>query len=877
MDDDNVPGVTGEDPIAGLLPEHLLNAKNKELTEKFRVLETQLETVNRSAEEHKDKLKLMVEHLANVKNEITNTQALYEGKRRELETEDHMTQVADREVGRITQELARMGKQQTELQDGIDNLQNSIFQGNLRMDEFKAAMNFNQEELEQWDIARRQKEDDAHSLQGYTKNDDIKLKELNLQIEKLSHQVQSKRYDLEHEVTLTQAAQIELHKAAEDYKQLHRERQDLLNQWDEAVKAMHRRDEAIQQAKERYSEGKQWQQKRTDQLKSRAKFHALELQNNKDAEHRIQKEERVLTQYRGQFTKFNSALQELKDEMEVIKNTLSKAVTTMNMLNAEKHSLTEQLETRQSQLARLQAQHDKMQDKFSKEMASTKELETQDKLVSELLDQTEQSMKALDKEMTQLKEKQYQTSQELFNVRRQQATFLAEISGAQAQNNNMLAKINQLDQEGFKQQELLYNIEFQVQQMERKVNRAKGERTEEEKRELQLKIEKLQEMLDELVKQYKVLELQVKRVNDEVRQSHHRHTALEKLKHECHERVLELALQNESSTIELNSVTKQKEEALVHSDVLLLQVKRLQKRLANRSEELAGLANRNQQLEMTVTERMMEIGVHHEMIKMEARLAEEERRKVASELKEREAQVKHLKNRYVVLIGRIQRDDGESGEISHAQYIVNTAKEREFLQQRGDKLDEEIKKIEREGRKLERTMAMLKGANVKYKHMFVKVGDDDDDVGAQALLQQKCKEVQSIVNRRTAEMSEYVKTEVNKMNEHQDRLKDLQGVQGHLSQLQQSNEGLAKEVEEQRVHSDRCDTSIMKIKRGMSKEIIMDIGLLEEREKLESIVRVLQDALETEGPDAVSHFDRAINNLGLASIGGGVGGAAGDM
>jgi chromosome segregation ATPase len=866
MDDDGRGGIPAgsEDPIAGLLPEHLLNHTNKDLTEKFRTLEEKLESVNRQSEQHKDKLKLMVEHLVNVKNEITNTQALYEGKRRELETEDHLTQIADREVGRISQELSKMVNQQAQLQDGIDNLQNAIFQGNLRMDEFKAAMNFNQEELEQWDIARRQKEDDCHSLQNYTKSDDVKLKELNLQIEKLSQQVQAKRRELEREVTLTQASQIELHKAAEDYKALHRERQELLTQWDEAVKAMHRRDEAIQQAGERYADGKQWLQKRTDQLKSRAKFHNLESQNNKDAEIKITKEERVLTKYRADHATIHQHITELDDELEVVKNTLAKAVSTMHQKGSEKQELNNQLEQKNAQLARHTTQLEKLSDKMMKEAISAKDLEKQNKLVAELLSQTEQSMKALDAEMTTLKDKQYHTSQELFNVRRQQATYLAEISGAQAQNNNMLAKISQLDQEGFKQQELLYNIEFQVQQMERKVNRARGERTEEEKRELVEKISMLQRMLDDLMKQFKVLELQVKRVNDEVRQSHHRHTDLEKLRHECHEKVLELALQNESSTIEMNHVTKEKEDALVHSDVLLLEVKRLQKLLHSRNEELSGLQNRSQQLELTVAERIMEISVHHEMIRMESKLAEEERRKVANELQERDQQVQHLKNRYIVLIGRIQREDGDTAEISHAQYIVNTAKEREQLQQRGDTLDEEIKGMEREGRKLDRTMAMLKGANVKYKHMFVKVGEDDDEVSTKTLLQQKNKEVQSVVNRRTAEMAEYVKTEVSKMNELQERMKDMQGVQQKVAQSQQTKEGLFKEIDEQREYAARYDVAVTKIKRGIDADIVNDVLFAEERDRLSNFLGVIHSAVSAESEDATRDLDRAVSQLGIS-------------
>ena len=59
--------------------------------------------------------------------------------------------------------------------------------------------------------------------------------------------------------------------------------------------------------------------------------------------------------------------------------------------------------------------------------------------------------------------------------------FIAEISGAQASAKNLNHKIHTLDQESLRQQELVYNAEFQIQQMERKVARAGGERSDEEK------------------------------------------------------------------------------------------------------------------------------------------------------------------------------------------------------------------------------------------------------------------------------------------------------------------------------------------------------------------------------------------------------------
>jgi len=54
------------------------------------------------------------------------------------------------------------------------------------MEEHKLQMNFNQEELEQWSLAAKQKEEDNLALEKYRRQDEIKVKELNLEIEKLT-------------------------------------------------------------------------------------------------------------------------------------------------------------------------------------------------------------------------------------------------------------------------------------------------------------------------------------------------------------------------------------------------------------------------------------------------------------------------------------------------------------------------------------------------------------------------------------------------------------------------------------------------------------------------------------------------------------------
>jgi hypothetical protein len=76
----------------------------------------------------------------------------------------------------------------------------------------------------------------------------------------------------------------------------------------------------------------------------------------------------------------------------------------------------------------------------------------------------------------------------IFRLRTKERDLIAEIAGGQSQNKNMGHKILQLDAQVVKQQENLYNAEFQIQQLERKVARAGGSRSDEETRLLTAKI-----------------------------------------------------------------------------------------------------------------------------------------------------------------------------------------------------------------------------------------------------------------------------------------------------------------------------------------------------------------------------------------------------
>lgn len=94
---------------------------------------------------------------------------------------------------------------------------------------------------------------------------------------------------------------------------------------------------------------------------------------------------------------------------------------------------------------------------------------------------------------------------------------------------------------------------------------------------------------------------------------------------------------------------------------------------------------------------------------------EEERSKLIRELKEREAQVERLRNRYEILMTRLRVNDpdGDSdGEALQAKFIIKAAQEREALMRTGDELDARIQKLLKEEKSMRKSLNLLRAKNV---------------------------------------------------------------------------------------------------------------------------------------------------------------------
>lgn len=778
--------------------------KNRELHAQIRVKEARFEAAKRELAETSSRVEIMTEHLKNVQQELLHTQALHGAKLKEVSSEEHMRQLAQREIGRVAQEAKVLDAEAAELERKLAGLQSSMFKGNEAMDAFKLQMNWNQDEMEQWAVAARQKEEDAMALEKYRRADETRIKELTLALEKLTQQLVQAKREVDDEATETQAKQIELDKTAEEFRSLHAERAKLVAQWQGTLEAMRARDEEITQASEQFALAQRGLQGKQEMLADQKRRLKQQETVNSEAQGQLAAKERAQSKAQQELQQTGARLQAFRDQVELLKSELASAVAALNQQRSINSNRDDRLESMKQELEAARARFKGTRQALERCRDSTMDAEALAKQAESDLADMENEVKRLDKDISLQKEQMFRKSQQLFALRQQEASLVAELSGAKAAAQNLRSKLRSLDAQALRQQELVYNGEFQIQQMERKVARASGERSADETKALQAQIQVLQMELDRVKAEQLMLTTQCKKLEEERRAQDRSRRALIAQQQEVDAQIAEHELRNESCAHALKAALKNKEELLIQHDLQALEVRRLRDLLHARADEVLSLENRDFQLKKSMEERKREIAAHQELQRAANKAIEEERHRVSVELADREQRVRKLQAKFETLckMGAYADDDGdtEAGkERSQAYFVIRAAQRREELQREGDELDDKIRVAEKDVRALKKTLAHLEERNSAYRKSFHRADLAGDDAQRLAALEAQAKMAEDTFFKKKKELA---RVELDVTSETQ-RLREVETqrdfARANATQLESALSQVEREVQTERM------------------------------------------------------------------------------
>jgi len=806
--------------------------------------EAAIERVVEAIADMADRVKVMREHFKNVQQEVEHTNALYNAKHAEIQTENHLKQLTSRSLGRSQLESRKLQSTLESMQDALNTVQSNIFKSNERMDEFKMQMNWNQEELEQWAVAARQKEEDNVALQKYTRADELKIKELSMQLEQFTKELVLQRAKLENEVTETQAKQMELDRIAVEFKTTHLERQDLVSRWQETINEIKKRDTEINELGERFAVAKTDRAKKEALLATQHKRLTAQQGENRDVEARSETLGRVVSRKREEMMIGTAKLQDLRDELESLKNELTTAAESLITKRANNSHLSAINEEKRVQLERERGKYQVTKQKLEGAKVSTFKAEQTAKEAEDELSQRERDFAAQIARVKLLKDKLLKESQTVYELKREEGRLKAEVVGSRSTSKNLEVQLTQLDKEAGKQQELLYNAEFQIQQIERKIARGMGERSDEEKRALKTLIDAAEERLEHAREKRKMLQGQCRKLQNELVASRNRRDSLAVQRGIMTEKQGELELENRMIEDELKRETRVKEEVVVNNDLMRLEVRRLKDLLSAKADAVFSLENRRQQLLLSMEERKQEISVHRDVLRAEMRTSNDEKHQATMDLRAREAVVEKLRARFESVARG--PDEGHS----QSYYIIKAAQKREEMQRRGDELDQDVRKCEREIRALQTTLDHLNARNNAYRNSFQKVDLQGDDAEVLRQLEERTKLGKDALFRKKKELQRLVTD----FEEDERRLEQVKTQTARIGQQREHLMSAKQQVEEEILTqqaqlselTDRMDKLVVRHRTKVSEHLGVNIEALEHGtlEEKSSKAEVLKDCVQ---------------------------------
>uniref|UniRef100_A0A671M183 Coiled-coil domain-containing protein 39 n=1 Tax=Sinocyclocheilus anshuiensis TaxID=1608454 RepID=A0A671M183_9TELE len=514
------------------------------------------------------------------------------------------------------------------------HIANNIFKATQKLDELKSQLNWDQQTLEAWLQESAHKDEDTMAIIKYAKQDESKIRELTLNIEKLTLEANQKRKALDSEVTETVTAQVALDKTAESFRQAHIERQEMISQWESTIEQMRKRDQEIQQCAMMQAEMNQVIREKNYLLKERKDFMEREIENNKELERNISAAERQALRLRQQHQEEERSQRRLQDEVEVLKGTLDRTATDV--------------ETTRSQLTSMKKD---IQDKTANEFCSTVIKVFCYCLCVELM---------------------FRKSKELQGLRDKEKNTTAEICATRAAISNLDSRLSKQDQNLLKQQMIISNQDFQIQMLERKTLHLQGKVNTEEKEALEKKASDLGEALEEKKRTAATLTTQLKKLQDDIRCVRKDTEKIGTEKRELTSKIQELELFIDNSEKDQKKLRLKKQDSMVEKGLLKMEVQRLRDLLYDRADGVLSLEKRRLQLQVAMKEREEEIHVHREMLAKQAKLTEQERQGLSAAVNERLFKIDKMRKRYEILTVSMAAPEGEE-EKSQAYFIIKVS------------------------------------------------------------------------------------------------------------------------------------------------------------------------------------------------------------
>ncbi|CAL8091540.1 unnamed protein product [Calicophoron daubneyi] len=761
-----------------------------------------------------ERVRQLKEHMVNVKQEILYTGALCEMRDKEIREEEHQQKLAEREEGRLKQELKKLEALKTEVRQKKSLLEDRAFKKRADLEIAATSVGADKQALEDWMQRIETQNEDIFIMEKYLSQDDTKVKQLDLEMQQLTCKLRDRKGALDTMYTKTQALQVELDRASGEIRNAYAERDNLIAQWENVINQMRQRDSELKSFADRLMDTRTQVHESETELRERQSFLEAQKESTAEARRRVDEIFEALAKARQELMESETRRKNFRCELDALKRMVDKVASDLEVTRSKTSQLKKEKSRRGESLEHLRHLIINLKQKF--DYISESKL-TAEQLANEAdaqLSAEEVQQEMLTKQLSKLQDNQFKTIQRMEELNNATKVTEQSLVGSKALLRMLSSKLAKMDALLLRYEEVLYKEDFQMQLLERRVGRMTGVHSDEEKTVMEAKIQQLTEQLDERTNTTNSLSNQLSSLRREIiREQREAQTLAEK------SAAAENQLQTNELEVDIALKAKSKvagtcQQLIVEQNLIRLEVKRLFEVYKKHQTKVYDLESTRQDLDLVVRERSEEIALHQKMLFGQSRIATEENGQLKLEVQARKARIDKLIRRYEILTSLMAPPEGEEKR-SQAYYIIRAAQEKEELQRKGDQLDMETRRAEQELIALENTLAVMNGCNSVYRLSNSKLPPDADELKLIEELKEKLRVLSIKLRYDTDRLKEVRQLKKNLSETLHATENDIEVYRNQTSRLTAEREKINTKLRKQRERYDRAVKRMEKVQSSL--------------------------------------------------------------
>ncbi|GFQ89357.1 coiled-coil domain-containing protein 39 [Trichonephila clavata] len=233
---DDTVDLAGYDLVWRNKPElPVANEENKKIEVTLKQRKIEVERLKVILENNINKGKNIKEHFNDLCQTINYKQQLYKSRQHELEMEVHAEKILEREYSRLEQEIKAANQEIKSLKARQKQREIAIAEQTEKKEQLKNIIQWDEDALMQYLEKSAQVEKDNMALLKYTIEDDSKLNELEMNIEKLNKEAYEQKNALEEVNTEVLIVQTEMDHIQDEFQNAYVERNNLISNWEKVI------------------------------------------------------------------------------------------------------------------------------------------------------------------------------------------------------------------------------------------------------------------------------------------------------------------------------------------------------------------------------------------------------------------------------------------------------------------------------------------------------------------------------------------------------------------------------------------------------------------------------------------------------------------